>query len=336
MEEGRTSLKFILIVFLIAGVTFLQYSTEMGEHTHHLFYQGLFFFPVMLSGFWFGLRRALAASVSITVILLPLSIMHWKGFYADDFNNLVEMVLYNAVAVTLGTLRDREQAKQKRLQENESLAAMGKAVSALAHDLKTPLMAIGGFSRSLQKRLEGESLYREKIGIIVEETQRLERMVKEMLDFSQPLELHRSKKDVGQMVSQSIEIISNVAQEKKVEVQDRSSQNLPLVLIDDLRLEQALINLLINAVEASPEGETVGVYSYEKRGHLFINVSDRGCGIPPEKREEIFLPFFTTKRGGTGLGLAIAKKVVEAHRGQLEVFDNPEKGLTFRIMIPVT
>jgi len=335
MVRSRKRVRIIFIFTLVGVITFFQYFTELSEHRHHIFYQGLFFFPVMVAGFWFGLRSALATSLSITFILVPFTFMHWKGFSAGDVNNVMEMVLYNAVALILGKLKDRERAEQKRLQAAESLAVLGKAVSALAHDLKTPLMAIGGFSRSAQKHLPEDAHYREKLNLVIEETQRLENMVQEMLDFSHPLELNRSQKDIKQVVRQSIAIIADAAQKKKVEVQNRFSQNLPTVFIDDLRLEQALINLLINAVDASPEGEKVRVYSYENRGYLFIDVSDCGRGIPPDKRGKIFLPFFTTKRGGTGLGLAIAKKIVEAHQGQLEILDNPEEGLTFRTMIPV-
>jgi two-component system sensor histidine kinase HydH len=329
MVGSGDRVKIISIFILVGAITFFQYFTELREHAHHIFYQGLFFLPVMLAGFWFGLRSALATSLSVTFILVPFTFMHWKGFSAGDVNNVMEMALYNVVALILGKLKDRERAEQKRLQEAESLAILGKAVSALAHDLKTPLMAIGGFSRSAQKHLPEDDHYREKLNLVIEETQRLENMVQEMLDFSHPLELNRSPKDIKQVVTQSIAIIAYAAQKKKVEVQSQFSQNPLLVSIDDLRLEQALINLLINAVEASPEGETVRVDSYENRGDLFIDVSDCGRGIPPDKREKIFLPFFTTKRGGTGLGLAIVKKIVEAHQGQLEVLDNPGTGLTF-------
>ncbi len=335
MGEGRTRLKLILIVFMIGGFTFLQYSTEMAEHTHHLLYQGLFFFPVMLAGFWFGLRRALTASLSITLILLPLSIMHWKGFGAEDFNNFMEMILYNGVALTLGKLRDREQAKQRRLYETESLAVMGNAVSGLAHDIKTPLVAIGGFIRSLQKKLGKDDPLHEKLAIIMDESQRLENMVKEMLDFARPLELRRSKEDINLVVSQSIAIITEEAERRKVKILSHAPPNLPLVSLDATRMRQALINLLMNAIEASPEGEKVVVSIYQKRRRLIIDVSDRGCGIPSDKKEAVFALFLTTKAEGTGLGLPIAKKIMEAHQGLIEVLDNSEKGVTIRVKIPI-
>lgn len=335
MAVSRTEIKIILIAILVGGITFFHYFTEMKVHYYHIFYQGLYFLPVMLGGFWFGLRGALGTSLSITILYLPFTIMHWNGFSADDFNSIMEMVLYNFVAVILGKLRDRERTMQARLGEAERLAAMGKAVSGLAHDLKTPLIAIGGISRLVQKSLDQNGPHREKLDIIVEETQRLEKMVHEMLDFSRPLELHRSREDINQVVSQCLAVISDLAQKKKVKIQSKSLQNLPLTSFDALRMKQLLLNLLINAIEASSEGETVSVCSYQKRRRLIIDVSDCGCGIPVDKREEIFFPFFTTKKDGTGLGLPIAKKIVEAHQGYMEVLENPEKGVTFRVTIPI-
>ena len=137
------------------------------------------------------------------------------------------------------------------------------------------------------------------------------------------------------LVSQSVAIIANVAQERTVKVLTEFSKGFPLVYLDRLRMKQALINLLVNAIEASPNGETVMVGCSQKRGELIINVSDHGCVLSSAKREEIFLPFFTTKEKGTGLGLPIAKKIVEAHEGRLEFLKNPEgAGVTFRVIIP--
>lgn len=333
---GRSrEVKIIFIAALIVGITLSHYFTEWKVHYYHIFYQGLYFIPVMLAGFWFGLWGALGTSLSITLLYLPFTIIHWNSFSADDFNSVMEMVLYNVVAVILGKLRDRERVVQKRLSEAEGLAALGKAVSGLAHDLKTPLIAIGGFSRLMCKNLEKSvSSYREKLDIIIEETQRMEKMVKEMLDFSRPLELHRAKGNINQVVSQCLAVISALAQEKKVKVQNLSAQDLPLMSFDAERMKQVLINLLINAIEASSEGETVSVYCYQKRKRLIIDVNDRGYGIPKGKKEEIFSHFFTTKKGGTGLGLPIAKKIVEAHQGYLEVLETPETGVTFRVEIP--
>jgi signal transduction histidine kinase len=287
----------------------------------------------MLAGFWFGVKGGLGTSLSITILYLPFTTMHWEGFSSSDLNSIIEMVLYNTVAVLIGGLRDREKTMQKRLDEAGRLAAIGKAVSCLAHDLKTPLIAIGGISRLVHKNLEEDNPHRKKLSIIVKEVRRLEGMIKEMLDFSRPLELHRSQEDMNEVIRQSLAIISEFADERKVKVEWQVSQDLALVSIDAARMKQALINLLMNAVEASSEGGAVTVQSYKKWRNLIVDVSDQGCGVPVDKKEDIFSPFFTTKEHGTGLGLPITKRIVEAHNGSLGVLENRQKGAIFRIML---
>jgi signal transduction histidine kinase len=233
-------------------------------------------------------------------------------------------------------LRDRERAHQKRLRENERLTAMGQAMSALAHDMRTPLIAITGLSRLVQKRVCEDSLSCEKLKIIMKEAQRLDNMVNEMLDFSRPLELHASEDNIDELLGQCLEITRDVAQKKQVKLRSDSSLNSPFHFFDAVRMKQAFINLLTNAIEASPENETVIVSSHRKGRELIVDVSDRGCGISSDDREKVFSPFFTTKNGGTGLGLSITKKIVEAHHGRLEIFDNVEKGVTFRVVIPIS
>jgi two-component system, NtrC family, sensor histidine kinase HydH len=107
-------------------------------------------------------------------------------------------------------------------------------------------------------------------------------------------------------------------------------------VFDSMRMKQVLINLAANAVQASPEGEMVRICAYRRAGKLIIDVSDRGCGIPLDNREQVFTDFFTTKDDGTGLGLPIAKKIIEAHGGRLEIIDNQDRGLTFRVTMPLT
>lgn len=334
MIQRSKKLKIIFLFASVLTITLCHYVTELRAHHYHLVYQGVYFLPIMLAGFWFGLRGALSTSLSITILYIPFTFTHWEGFSGGDFNNLMEMVLYNAVGVILGILRDRERAGRRRLREFEGLASVGKAVSALAHDLKTPLVAIGGIIRLFRRSLEKDGLDVRKLDIVIEETRRLEYMVKEMLDFSRPLELRRSSEDINQVISQSLAIVADTAQRRKVKVQIQPSQNLPPVSLDPPRMKQVLINLLVNAIEASPEGGIVSVHKYQKRKKLIIDVSDSGCGIPIDKKEEIFFPFFTTKEDGTGLGLPISKKIVEAHEGCLEIHENPEGGVTFRVIMP--
>lgn len=337
--------KIILIAVMVGAISFAHYTTELKAHHYHLLYQGLYFIPVVLSGFWFGLRGGLATSLSITFIYLPFTIMMWAGFSSGDLNSVIEMILYNFVAFILGTLKDRELREQKRARDAESLAAMGKALSGVAHDMKTPLMAIGGFAGQVAKKLGAIQscpenfpvLLKEiesKLAIVAEETRRLESMVKDMLDFSRPLELHRLGVDLNHLIKECLPVVEDIAQKREVPVLDDLSEKPVNVSCDAMRMKQVIINLLTNAIHVSPVGEPVRISSRIENGTFTIEVADHGPGIPEEKREEVFLPFVTFKKEGTGLGLSIVKKIVEAHEGRVEILDNAEGGLTFRVSVP--
>lgn len=231
-------------------------------------------------------------------------------------------------------LIQRERA-QKALRESESLAAMGRALSGVAHDMKTPLIAIGGFTGIVHKHLEKTDPDREKLEIVLKEARRLEGMVKDMLDFSRPLELERSSEDINRMIAESLAVIESAAREKRVAIQTELDATLPRFSFDAMRMKQVLINLVLNAIQASPEEGIVRISTHFRRQSLIVDIEDCGCGIPVERREEVFLPFVSTKKEGTGLGLPIVRKIVEAHNGRVQILDNPREGVTFRLSLPL-
>jgi len=345
--EIRQKEKVILVSALLAAVTVLHYATGIQSHHLHIIYQGLYYIPLILAAFWFGLRGALAGSVGITLLYTPFILIYWEGFSQSDFSRVMEIVHYFMVALIVGWLSDRQRLQQKRLSQSERLAAVGQAMAGVAHDMKTPLIAIGGFTNLVKTkirkvRLDEESFEvfakdaEDKLLIVLKESRRLENMVKDMLDFSRPLELQKSKENVDELVSECVALVSGQAEEKRVRVVAVQGNGFAPVSLDATRIKQALINLLMNAIQASPEGETVTVRSYRNGRSLTIDVTDCGCGIPMNKREEIFSPFFTTKKEGTGLGLPLVIKIIEAHEGRLQIVDNPEKGITFRVLVPIS
>jgi PAS domain S-box-containing protein len=231
-------------------------------------------------------------------------------------------------------IMQREKAEMT-LRESETLTAMGRALAAVAHDMKTPLIAIGGFTRLAQRNIEKDSPVQSKLEIVVKETLRLEKMVKDMLDFSRPLHLDLSKGDVCQLVDECLSLVTLPARDKRINVRYESEEEILPASLDFMRMKQVLINLVTNAIQASPRDGEVIVRSNADGDNLLIDVIDCGCGIPPDKKHEIFSPFYTTKKGGTGLGLPIVKKIVESHRGRIDILDNPEGGTTFRVVIPI-
>jgi glucose-6-phosphate-specific signal transduction histidine kinase len=119
LRQFKNHLKSVSVIISVALIAVFHYSTELSLHSYHILYQGLFFIPVMLAGFWFGLRGGLLCSLSITLIYLPFLYLTWSNLSAIDANNLMEIILYNAVAVILGMMKDREHARQNRIVESE-------------------------------------------------------------------------------------------------------------------------------------------------------------------------------------------------------------------------
>lgn len=328
-----TNAKITLLGILVLGISFLQFVTDENYRYLHIIYRELFFLPIILAGLWFGLRGALASSLAITLLYLPITLSNWRDLSPDDFSLLMDKLIYNLAAVILGLIKNQQNAEHKRMLEAENLASVGKAVATLAHDLKTPLIAIGGFTRLVQKEFKkGDPAY-EKLEIVIGETRRLESMVKDMLSLSKPLNLEKSEGDINKLVLESTEVVVKAIENQNVLISTDLSDSLAPFSFDLQRIKEVLINLLMNAVQASPEGEIVSVSTAQKGKHVQIDVVDCGRGIPREDREKIFMPFFTTKKEGTGLGLAIVKKIIEAHKGRIEVLDNTLDGTIFRILL---
>lgn len=326
-------IKITLIVILVVGISLLHYLTDQSRYHYHVFYGELYFLPIVLAGLWFGLAGGLATSLGVTACYLPFVYWHWHGFSSDDFDRILPVALYNSIAAFIGVLKDREIIAHERLLKAESLAAIGESLAAVAHDMKTPLVIIGGFARRLQKKFKNDDPDREKSDIIIRETERLEKMMHNMLDFSKPLALQLSTGSLNEIVQSSLILVAETAQKKGVTIESLLSPDLPAVAFDAMRMEQVIVNLALNAIQASPEREKVSIRTSVLEKNIVIDIADCGSGISLDHRAKVFDPFFTTKKEGTGLGLAIVKKIVEAHKGSLAISDNAPKGTIFRVIL---
>ena len=326
--------KVVVISLMIGAILSLHYLTSPYMGYRHAVYRMLFYLPLVLGSLWFGLKGAIFVCASVSILYLPYTMIQWQGFSLEIFHVLLEGVLYIIIAFILGSLVEKERKGHRALLQAESLAAVGKAVSEIAHDMKTPLMAIGGFANQVSRKLRHEDPNRKKLEIVVQETARLESMVKQMLDFGRPLEIQLTKISLNELVMKTVEVAEPVARKSGVELKTDLEPSLPLLLLDGPRIEQVILNLITNAVQASPAGERVLVRTHLESGEVLLKVADRGCGITEEHRDNVFHPFFSTKKAGTGLGLGIVKKIVEAHEGDISFQSNPEKGVTFSVRLP--
>ena len=299
----------------------------------HAVHRMLFYIPLVLGSFWFGLKGALPVSAAVILGNLPYVIPSWQGLNPEDFDMLLQALLFVMVGILLGLLVERERGEHRALIQAESLAAVGRTVSEIAHDMKTPLMSIGGFTNQVLRCLSPDDPKYKKLEIAVQQTARLEGMVRELLDFGRPLELHRSRVDLNELSRDALEQSQPLADQGRVNLKPDLNAPKAQLMLDEAKMNQVLLNLISNAIQASQAGGEVCVRTRNDNGAVLLEVSDSGCGIREEDTAKVFRPFFSTKDGGTGLGLAASKKIIESHGGKMDFYPNSPKGTIFSIRL---
>jgi two-component system, NtrC family, sensor kinase len=247
--------------------------------------------------------------------------------------------VYAALREKLTELRlrgEKIKAFEEGLVRANKLAALGELAGSIAHEIKNPLIAIEGFAERIGKTDDRERIarYAKTIG---KEAQRLSKVLINLLDFSRMNEPKREVLDVNDLVDDTVLFMEHhLTRFRNVRLTVEKGQGLPRINADRIQIQQILVNIIMNAAQAMPEGGTIAVTTASEDGLAGISVADSGPGIRPEDIGKIFEPFFTTKmRGeGTGLGLPLCKRLIEANKGTIEVESRVGKGATFRLLIP--
>ncbi len=231
----------------------------------------------------------------------------------------------------------------EKTKETSRLAALGTMSAGLAHEIRNPLAGIKGAAQYLQT-LDVTDEEDEFLGVITQETDRLNSVVSSFLDYARHFELERKPVQVSALVSQVLTLVRAQGVPEGVRLSEDLAEDLPEVPADGDKVRQVVLNLVQNAIQALPEGGHVHVSTL--RGHLqgpqsptsraiLIRVADDGAGIAPDVQEKLFIPFFTTKHGGTGLGLPVCQRILKAHAGELVVESRSGAGATFVAKLPV-
>jgi two-component system sensor histidine kinase HydH len=247
----------------------------------------------------------------------------------DEYNDFVGNVLLFKDLTEVRALR-QEIARSQRL------ATVGRLAAGVAHEIRNPLSSIKGFATYFKERYPDQPQDLQTATIMIQEVDRLNRVVGQLLEFSRPITIKPQKVSLPSFVADSIKLIEDRAAEKKISVQVQHNAQQDEAFIDPDRINQVLLNLYLNAIDAMEAGGklTVDISSNDNSGDIRIIVTDTGCGISPQHLPRVFDPYFTTKSGGTGLGLAIAYNIVEAMGGSIKVTSDSGKGTSFRVTIP--
>jgi len=250
-----------------------------------------------------------------------------------------------SVANTLASIikHDKTEQEKKHLQtqlsQAEKLAALGRFTANVAHEIRNPLTAIGGFARRLGKNIPAGSKEREYADFIITEVSILEGILKNVLAFSRDVIPTLEKHGIKEIIDRVLQLNEETCREKSITVHTTYNDLTP-IFIDETHVHEAVENIVLNAIDAMPKGGSIDIISDKKiiKGipFMYVKIRDTGVGIPQDKLDMIFEPFYSTKmtQKGTGLGLPITKKFVEGHGGFIEVESIPDEGTTFTLYFP--
>jgi len=234
-------------------------------------------------------------------------------------------------------IRDISTQKQleKSLLQSERLAAVGQTVAHVAHEIKNPLMIIGGFSHQIKKSLIEEKSI-QKLDMILDEVGRLEKLVANLGDFTKEYTLMKRPADINSVIGDVLKLMGEIYPSEKYVFKADLSPDLKEINCDPDKLKQVFINIIANGIEAMEEGGTITIRTGKWSRGVGIRISDEGIGISEEELDHIFEPFYTTRERGSGLGLSISYKIVAAHKGDISAESVLGQGTTFAIRLPAT
>jgi two-component system, NtrC family, sensor kinase len=226
---------------------------------------------------------------------------------------------------------------QKTLMQQEKLASIGRLSAGVAHEINNPMTTILTSAMLMQEDLEEDDPLRQELDLIASEAMRCRKIVTSLLNFSRQSKPDKRLNNINRLVRECELLTHKQAAFKNISMRCELAERIPKMYFDKGQIEQALINLILNAVEATAQGGhiTITTHCCDAKDYASIALSDTGEGISKEYLDKIFDPFFTTKDAGTGLGLAITHGIIEQHGGRIEVDSQEGEGTCFTIMLPI-
>ena len=249
------------------------------------------------------------------------------GQLGRDFNEMVRQMRQSREQV--------ERLHRTQMTRAEHLATLGELAAGLAHEIRNPLAGIAGVIEIIGRDLPEASPAREVLQEVQHEVLHIKRILSDLLDYARPKAPDFRLTDLNSTAEHAVALARQQTLSRPIEIELRHADGLPPVEHDTAQIQQVLLNLLLNAIQAIPSEGRVTVALESRGGFAHITVSDTGRGIAPEHLPSIFRPFFTTKGQGTGLGLSLARRIVESHGGRLEVASQLGKGSEFSAWLPL-
>jgi signal transduction histidine kinase len=346
------------IALSIGGIGAGHHLTPDSQVLLHSVLEHLYVLPVAVAGLFFGWKGGLPAAI-LAVLCFEPGVLFSRPFEPASERRLVsqiaEMFDIVLVGVIVGAFADVQRRQRSaleqttrqlstvyrelqdnfdRLKRSERLYAIGQLSAGLAHEIRNPLASIAGATGILQRHPASPEKRAECLDIISRETQRLNRLLTSFLNFARPRPPEYQFVEPGPILDSVVELAAHAIDRKPITFRKHVEADMPGFECDPEQIQQVLLNLLINAVQAMDNGGGIVVSACTRGGKAVIEIRDQGGGVSQEHWDRIFDPFFTTKENGTGLGLSVAHQIVAQHGGVLTAERNQDGGMTFSISLP--
>jgi two-component system, NtrC family, sensor histidine kinase HydH len=360
--RGRS---YSVLIKIALSTLLLDHTGELGINSP---YYPIYYLPVITAAIYFGPVRTLlwtalaslaycsflipaledyeltpeaATILAIRILFLFLAAILVNRFVVE---NRRQVERYQSLSETLEETNRQLQRAEAEARRSERLAALGQLSAGLAHEIRNPLAVIKGSAEMLTQKLRGAApLTSELAGYISSEVNRLNALVSRFLDFARPLHVELRPLDISAVAQRALESVEGQLPNANVKVEREYATGLPEILADEQLCERVFVNIIQNAYQAMegqadgrPRALRVSIARDTSNGEPGVGVviEDTGPGVPAELREQIFNPFFTSKKDGVGLGLSIVAKIVDDHRGSIRLESDPGRGARFRVFLP--
>jgi signal transduction histidine kinase len=325
----------------IALVSLFHFRTVDAHPLLHEVSQRLYYLPVIVAAIRYGLKGGLTAGFLSVAFFMPHVDLHAHQPEVQH-NQTAEMIMFVLIGGVAGALADARKREHRRYEQavqqvlaSDRLASLGQLSAALVHEVRNPLASIQGAAEALEPQISRGSRQRDFLDAITSEVNRLNKLINEFLNFARPRSPEMLPTQPNAVIRSVVSLVSKEAERQRLSITTSLEETIPQIMMDGEKVKQALLNLVINAMHATPPGGRIELSTSLTNAFVKLTVKDSGLGISDSVKDRLFTPFVTTKEGGTGLGLAIALRLIKQHDGTIEARNLPQSGAVFEIQLPL-
>lgn len=254
----------------------------------------------------------------------------------NTFANRAALAIANAEAYKkLEEKNQQLKETQNRLVRSERLAVIGNMAAYIAHEIRNPLVTIGGFARAILRDYADHKGVKQNLEIVVDEVNRLEKILANIMDFSKPVEVVKVTTQINDLIESTCALMEPYFKSGGIQLIKQLNATMPKVIVDPTQMKQVFLNLIKNAIESMPNGGKLIIGTVMEDEHIRIDITDTGEGMTADVMQNIFVPFFTTKVDGTGVGLAVSQKIIDDHDGFIKIKSVLKEGTTISVYLPI-